>query len=118
MLHVGIRWNRSWHVWEASALPLSYTRLLADFVPKKTFGIIPEVYDFVLLHQFLHQTGYNWARVYSDASIVRGITQKTFSLGAKIVTGGQNVAYAYPNQICTAGSASPIGGGQNQRSLL
>jgi len=63
-------------------------------------------------------TGYNGARVYSDASIARGITQKTFSLGAKIVTGGQNVAYAYPNQICTAGSASPIGGGQNQRSLL
>ena len=63
-------------------------------------------------------TCYNGARVYSDASIIRGITQKTFSLGAKIVTGGQNVAYAYPNQICTAGSASPIGGGQNQRSLL
>ena len=50
------------------------------------------------LYKRVLRAWYNGALMYSDASIVLGITQKTFSLGAKIVAGSQNVAYAYPNR--------------------
>ena len=67
---MGISRNRALDNWEARALPLSYTRISAEFVPKKTSGIIPEALGFVLLQQFVDYSIVPWRPMHNHREVV------------------------------------------------